>query len=202
MSAFQSTIPIIFALGGTALLIWATIRALRPRSPGESFAWIILAGIAHSVLTLAISIRSPESDGLRTSALQLLAVLLAAALGGLASSREEAESASGGLSRSAFIFAWLSLLGLPPTIGFHSKLLIFRALLGAQWHLLAIVALATSALTLAPALLALSSYRPSRLRGLRAFVVIILLLAIIVLGLYPQWGLTAVETVVRVVGGR
>ncbi len=199
MNALYSAIPTIFALGGAALLIWATMRALRPRSPGESFAWIVLAGIAYSVMGLAVAMRFSESDGFRASTMQLLAVLLAGTLGGLASSREEAEGTGGGLSRSAIILAWLSLIGFPPTVGFHSKILIYRALLGVQWGWLAVVAMAASAIALAPAFLALSSYRPSRLRGLRAFVVFMLLLAIVVLGLYPQWGLTIVTPLTSLV---
>ena len=201
LSTAYSSIPTVLALGGTAFLIWATARALRPRSPGESFAWIVLAGIAYSVLGLAVAVRSPASDGLRASAVQLLAVLLAAVLGGLGSSREEAEGTGGGLGRSAVILAWLSLIGLPPTVGFHSKVLIYRALLGAQWGWLAAVAMAASAVALAPAFLALSSYRPSRLRGLRALVVVVLLLVIVMLGLYPQGGLAAVTPLTSLVKG-
>ena len=132
------------AAGGAILLVAATAWAARPRGRSEkaettpgaaaarSFAWIVIAGIAYSLLALAAAVRAPETDGLRASILQLLAVLLAGGLGYVAMSGASDENGGRSPLASAAVFAaWLSLVGLPPAVGFHGKILVYRALLAA-----------------------------------------------------------------------
>ena len=202
------------AAGGAILLVAATAWAARPRGRSEkaettpgaaaarSFAWIVIAGIAYSLLALAAAVRAPETDGLRASILQLLAVLLAAALGGLGLSASHPEKGGGSPLASAAVFAaWLSLVGLPPTVGFHGKILIYRALLAAGWEWLAVIAVAGTAAALIPAFWALSSYRSGPLRGLRAVLAVALLIAVVLLGLYPQVGLLAATPLAGLASG-
>jgi len=202
VSTAATVIATILALGGAAALVWATARAMRPRAPAESFAWIVLAGIVYSVLGLAAAVRSPESDGLRASVLQLVAVLLAAAVGGLVPARRAEDTGEvSGLAAAAVFLAWLSLIGLPPTVGFHAKVLVYRALLAADWGWLLVIAMAAGAAALAPGFLTLATYRPGAVGGLRAVVIALLLLAIVMLGLYPQAGLAAAARVANLASG-
>ncbi|MCJ7750146.1 MAG: hypothetical protein MUQ65_03480 [Armatimonadetes bacterium] len=203
------------AAGGAILLVAATAWAVRPRrrsekaeeaAPGaaaaRSFAWIVIAGLAYSLLALAAAVRAPETDGLRASILQLLAVLLAGGLGYVAMSGASDENGGRSPLASAAVFAaWLSLVGLPPAVGFHGKVLVYRALLAAGWEWLAIIAVAGTAAALIPAFWALSSYRSGPLRGLRAVLAVALLIAVVLLGLYPQVGLLAAAPLAGLASG-
>ncbi len=218
MSELPSVVTIVssgLAAGGAILLVAATAWAARPRgrsgkaeeaAPGaaaaRSFAWIVIAGIAYSLLALAAAVRAPETDGLRASILQLLAVLLAAGLGGLAMSGAPDENGGRSPLASAAVFAaWLSLVGLPPAVGFHGKILVYRALLAAGWEWLAVIAVAGSAAALIPAFWALTSHRSGPLRGLRAVLAVALLIAVVLLGLYPQVGLLAAAPLAGLASG-
>lgn len=219
MSETSSVVTIVaigLAAGGAILLVAATGLAAWPRgrsakgeeaAPGaaaaRSFAWIVIAGMAYSLLALAAAVRAPETDGFRASILQLLAVLLAAGLGGLGLSGVSEENGGRGPLASAAVFAaWLSLVGLPPAVGFHGKILVYRALLAAGWEWLAVIAVAGSAAALIPAFWALSSYRLGPLRGLRAVLAVALLITVVLLGLYPQAGLLAVAPLAGLASGR
>ena len=215
-SSVVSAVPIGLAAGGAIFLVLATIWAARPRGGSEkadeaapgaasarSFAWIVIAGMAYSLLALAAAVHAPDTDGLRASILQLLAVLLAAALGGLAMSGAPNENGGRNPLASAGIFAaWLSLVGLPPAIGFHGKILVYRALLAAGWEWLAVLAVVGTAAALIPAFSALSSYRAAPLRGLRGVLTVVLLIAVMLLGIYPQAGLLAAAPLAGLASGR
>lgn len=192
--------------GGLVLLLAATVWALRPRraDSGEkapdaqaavsrAFGWVVIAGISYSLLGLAAAVQDPASAGVTGALLQLLAVLLSAGLGAAAlGGRDVAGSAGRSLGSAGFTVAWLSLLGLPPAVGFHAKVLVYRSLLLAGWEWVAAAAMAASAAALVPAMFAASHYRPAGVRGLRALWIILLLAAVVVLGIYPQAGIGAV----------
>lgn len=170
-------------------MVVATALAARPHRAARSFGWITIAGVAYGMLGMAAALHSGESEGLRAAVVQLVAVLLAAALGSISASRpgdSSSSPASGGLPMAARGLAWLTLVGLPPTIGFHGKLLIYRALMAAGWNLLAVLAMAGSAAALLPALWAIRSTRPAAARGLRAVVMVVLILCVLALGVYPR----------------
>jgi len=126
----------------------------------------------------------------QAAVVQLLAVLLAAAVGVLCSAGGRGET--GGqctLPKLAYSLAWLTLIGIAPTAGFHGKILIYRSLLAAGWEWLAVLAMAGSAASLLPALRGLSAPPSRSLRGSRAVLVVGLIAAIVFLGVYPQAGL-------------
>ena len=184
--------PLAMALivSGSLFLIAATALAALRRDPGSSFSWLFVAGISYSLLGLAAAAYSTESDGARAAVTQLLAVLLAAAIGVLCPARGAGEAGRlEALPVAAYATAWLTLVGIAPTIGFHGKILIYRSLLAAGWEGVAALAVAGSAAALLPALRALSSISVGPIRGLRAVLVAVLLAAIVALGLYPQAGL-------------
>jgi NADH-quinone oxidoreductase subunit N len=192
--------------GGLLLLVAATVWALRPPRParGEkapdaqgaasrAFTWVVIAGISYSLLGLAAAVREPASAGVTGALLQLVAVLLSAGLGAAAlGGRDVGGSAGRSLGSAGFTVAWLSLLGLPPAVGFHAKVLVYRSLLLAGWQWAAAAAMAASAAALVPALFAASHYRPAGARGLRALWIILLLAAVVILGVYPQAGIGVV----------
>jgi NADH-quinone oxidoreductase subunit N len=191
-------VALAVALFAALLLIAATALALRPRAAAHSFAWIVVAAFAYPLLALASALRAPESGGLRAAGLQLLAVLLAAVLGALLPARAGEQnpacrpagrSLPCPLSAAARAFAWFTLVGLPPTVGFHGKVAVYRALLGAGWGGLAALAMAGSAAALLPALWAIRSPHPSSLSRPRALLALGLIAIIVVLGLYPEAGL-------------
>lgn len=188
----QIAMPVIaLAASGVLLLIIPTALALRPRRVAQAFAWIALAGASCPLLALAAALHVPATDGLRAAVMQLLAVLLAAALGAGFRARPHGNdtSSNSSLSAAARAVAWLTLVGLPPTAGFHGRILVYRALLAAGWEELAVLAMVGAAAALLPALWAMRSPSPPAMRGPRAAVAIALMVAILVLGLYPGAGL-------------
>ena len=182
---------------GAALLVVATALAVRARRPSRSFAWIAVASIAYPVFGGAAALYMPGTDGLRAAALQLLAILLAAGLGLSIPARPgEGENPSGSpLGAAGRALAWLTLVGLPPTIGFHGKVLVYRVLLAAGWEGLVVLAMAGGAAALFPAIRAIRSPHPAALGGPRAVAAIVLMAGIVVLGLYPGAGIAVVQVV-------
>ena len=177
-------------LASTALLVVATVLALRARAASQSFSWIVVAGAAYAVLGMAAALHVRESDGVRASVLQLLAVVLASTVALLCSPTSEGEKSSGGrLATAGRVVAWLTLVGLPPTVGFHGKVMVYRSLLMAGWGWVAVVAILASAAALLPAVRGIGSPEGVEMRGLRAAGVLAGIAAIVLLGLYPQLGL-------------
>jgi NADH:ubiquinone oxidoreductase subunit 2 (subunit N) len=197
-TALTSAVAILAALMGAALAVWGTARAARPQTPGQGLAWMALAGSGFVLLSLGAAVRAPSGDGLRAAALQGAAVLLAAALGALSLGKAQEGAGAGRASPAgkqlasvALFVAWLGLLGLPPAAGFHARILVCRSLLQAGWSGALAFALAVSAAGLIPAFSALSLGCPGSLRGGRAFLAVLLLIAILLVGVYPGFGLAA-----------
>jgi len=176
------------AIGGAVVLVTATLLALRPRATAHSFAWIFVAAAAYSVLALGAAWRGPGGDGLQAALVQLVSVLLAGALGAAVRSRPQDApgSPSSSLALVGRALAWLSLVGLPPTVGFHGKILVYRALLAARWEELTVLAMAGSAISLLPALWAIRSPGRAVVRGPRALLTVALIVSILILGLHPE----------------
>jgi NADH:ubiquinone oxidoreductase subunit 2 (subunit N) len=190
-SSLTSAIAIIAGLLGAAFAAYGTVRAARPQTAALGFAWMTLTGGSYALLALAAAVSAPQSDGLRAAALQGGAVLLAAALGGLSlGAGGEAPGPGRPLARVALFVAWLSLLGLPPTAGFHARILVCRSLLQAGWSGTLVFALAVGAAGLVPAFSALSLGSPGSLRGGRAVLAVLLLAALLMVGVYPGLGLS------------
>ena len=193
----------VIALGtsGALLLVVATALALRPRRAAQSFAWVAAAAAACSIIAGAAALHTPAADGLRAAVVQLLAVLLAVALGATlpAHSCQNSPSSHSPLSAAARALAWLTLIGFPPTAGFHGRILVYRALLAAGWEKLAVLAMIGAAAALLPAFWAMRSPSPPAMRGPRAAVAIALIVAVLVLGLYPGAGLAIANLVANVI---
>jgi NADH-quinone oxidoreductase subunit N len=185
------------AAAGAVLLVVATALAVRARRPSRSFTWIAVACLAYPVFGGAAALYRPGTDGLRAAALEVLAILLAGGLGLSISARpREGESAAGSpLGAAGRALAWLTLIGLPPTIGFHGKVLVYRVLLAAGWEELVVLAMAGGAAALFPAIRAIRSPHPAALGGFRGAAAIVLMAGIVVLGLYPGAGIAVVQAI-------
>jgi len=186
-------------LGG-AVTVSATVLALRGRAGIVNLWWLGLAGVGQAMLGLAAAAQDPAGDGGRAATLQLLSVALAVLLGAACSTESPGEADGKGslvfIGRAA---AWFSLLGFPATVGFHSRVALLHSLLALDWTGFAILVMAGSAAAMWPALGALRSTPSSGgLRGWRRVAAITLLGAILLLGLYPGWGLQAAEKMARV----
>jgi NADH:ubiquinone oxidoreductase subunit 2 (subunit N) len=194
------TAPALVAIvAGGGLLAVATALSLRARSAASSFSWMVIAAFACCVLGLAAALHAPGSDGFRAGVVQLVAAALAAAVGVLLTGRKEGEEApKQTLATAARGVAWLTLLGLPPTLGFHAKVMLYRALLAAEWGSLAALAMAAAAAAMLPAAWALGSPPPLPLKGARALVVAALVAAMIALGCYPQISLSLADLAEKV----
>lgn len=194
----------VLGIAGLVAMVGATVAAARApsapdegESPGEvetganGFAWIVIAGFAYAVLALAAASIAPRGDGLRAALLQMVAVLLATALGLVSlGGGKSASNPVSPVSSLGVVIAWLSLVGLPPALGFHGKLLVYRSLLEAGWGWPAAFALVGTAAALVPAFRALAV--PAR-RGVtksRAMLISLLVLAMVLLGVYPQAALS------------
>jgi NADH-quinone oxidoreductase subunit N len=177
---------------GIGLLAVSLLHAVLPRrGPGARFAWLCLAGGAYALLGLAAWLRAPGGDGLRAALLQLLTTLLAAALGGLLFAGGPRGRQSR-LARVAVAVACLSLVGLPPTAGFHGKILIYGCLLAAGWPWLTALAVAGGAVALMPALWVLGDCRTRQAGWFSAVAIIALVALTCLVGLYPQAGAAVV----------
>jgi NADH:ubiquinone oxidoreductase subunit 2 (subunit N) len=194
-SSPTSAIAVAAVVIGIGLALYGTLRATRPQTPARALAGIALAAGAYLLLAVGAAIQLPQGDGLRAAAFQGLTVLLAVALGALSLRRSgEGTSGSGrGLASVALFAAWLCLLGLPPTAGFHARLLVYRALLQAGWSGAFAIALAISVAGLIPAFSAIALGSPGGLRGGRAALAVALLAVLLLVGLYPGFGLTAAD---------
>ena len=202
-SFLSSAVALVAALLGAALLVYSTIRAVRPAAAHQGFGWMVIAGSGYLVLALASAVRTPQGDGMRAAALQGVTIVLAAALGGLAlGQRQEGPGSGRQLAAVALSVAWLSLLGLPPALGFHARVLVCRSLVQAGWHGAFALALAVGAAGLTPAFAALSLGCPGSLRGGRAVLAVLLLLVTIVLGLYPGFAMSGAGFVLEAVRAR
>jgi len=201
----------VLGIAGLVAVVGATLAAARARAPaqretpegtetgGAGFAWIVIAGIAYAVLALAASIE-PGGDGVRAAILQIGAVMLAAALGLVSlGGRRSTEETGSRVSSLGVVVAWLSLVGLPPTVGFHGKLLVYRSLLEAGWGWATAIALAGTAAALAPAFRALTVPARREVTRSRAMLIVLLVGALLILGIYPQ---TAQSLIALLMGSR
>lgn len=197
MGIAETPAPIAaLALAGAALLVVATVLAVRARATAQSFGWIVVAGVAYAVLGMAAALHVRESDGVRASVLQLLTVVLASTVAVLCSNTSQGEKVVGGrLARAGRVVAWLTLVGLPPTVGFHSKVMVYRALLMVGWGWVAVVAMVASAAALLPAVRGIGSPEGAEMRGLRAAGALAGIAAIVLLGVYPQLGFAIAKVV-------
>ena len=185
---------------GGAVVVVATVLALRGRSPAASLWWVALAGVGQVILALAAAARDPVGDGGRAAALQLLTVAMAMVLSGLCSPPADPEEPGPSpLSLVGRCLVWASLVGLPATVGFHSKVVLVRCLLDLDWAGLAVLVLLASWAAMWPALGALRAPFPGRLRGVRAGAASLLIAFMLVLGLYPHWAISAADWLARVV---
>ena len=193
------TAPVVAMVVGGGLLVVATALSLRARSAASSFGWMVIAAFACCMLGLAAALRAPESDGFRAGVVQLVAAALAAAVGALLIPRKEGEEApKQTLAVMARGVAWLTLLGLPPSVGFHAKVMLYRALLAAEWGWVAALAMAAAAAAMFPAARALGSPPPLPLKGARALAAAALVVAMIALGCYPQISLSLADLAEKV----
>ncbi len=197
MGIAETPAPIAaLALAGAALLVVATVLAVRAPATAQSFGWIVVAGVAYAVLGMAAALHVRESDGVRASVLQLLTVVLASTVAVLCSNTSQGEKVVGGrLARAGRVVAWLTLVGLPPTVGFHSKVMVYRALLMVGWGWVAVVAMVASAAALLPAVRGIGSPEGAEMRGLRAAGALAGIAAIVLLGVYPQLGFAIAKVV-------
>ncbi len=192
------------AICGAVLLVVATALGVRARRSSRSFAWIAIATLAYPLLAGAAALHLRATNLLSAAALQVLAIVLAAALGVTIPARPgEGESPPlSPLSAAGRALAWLTLVGLPPTVGFHGRILVYRVLLAAGWEELVVLAMAGGAAAVFPAIWAIRSPHPAALGGLRAVAAMVLMASIVVLGLYPGAGLAIVEAIGSLGGAR
>jgi len=196
MAGFAPTV-VTMLLGGGILAV-ATVLSLRARVPTVGFGWAAVAGFAGSLLGLAAALERPESGGLRAGVVQALAVACAAVVGFMCSGAASQErSDSSPLAIAGRGVAWLTLLGLPPTVGFQGKVALYRSLLMVGWDALTACAALASVMILIPASRALASPPPGPLRAGRAAVVVVLIAALLVLGLYPHWTFSIADLVTK-----
>jgi NADH-quinone oxidoreductase subunit N len=172
---------------GALLMLAGTFKAARAGKGFDALAYMVLAGLGYVLLGLAAGLRAPGSLGLRAALVQLIAMIGAAVLGLLCSKDggKEEDAGSRGLGTAGLFLCWFSLIGLPPTVGFHGKLLVYRSLLQAEWGGLFWLALLGTAAALLPAFQAFVIARPRALKGGRAVFVMLLITLILMLGMYP-----------------
>ncbi len=189
MRSVISTIPYLLALAGVLLAAYSTWRAARRPTTSAGFGLMALAGSCVVLLPLGAAMAVPSGDGLRAAALQAIVVAVAALLGGLSLRPDPSAGPGRALAGVGLFLAWLALLGLPPTAGFHAHVLIYRSLLQAGWPGTLAIALAVSAAGLVPAFGALALGCSASLKGGRAFLAIMLMCTLLAGGIYPGFGL-------------
>jgi len=200
VAAMSATAALALVFGG-AVIVAATVLAVRGRSVAAGLWWVALAGLGQAMLGLAVAAQDPQGDGARATALQLLTVATAMVLaaicsGSAASEGDRADTDS--LSPVGRCLVWASLIGVPGTMGFHAKVVLVRALLSLDWSGMSLLVLAAGAAATWPALAALRAPYPGRLRGLRRLATYLLVGIVLLLGLYPQWAVTSADWVARV----
>lgn len=189
-------------IGAVALLALAGGLAARPGARAQSLGWGVIAGLAYAALALVAALQDPDSEGLRAGLLQLVTVVLAAVIALLCHPSEVGEGdepPANAIARVGRIAAWLALIGLAPTIGFHARLLVYRALLEVDWTGLTALAMAANALLLLPAAWSIRGANLAPVRGARAAAVLVLSTLIVVGGLYPLLAGSATELLERAI---
>jgi len=195
--AAPTSLAVFFAIAfGAAVVVVATVQALRARAAG--LWWVILAGLGQAFLGLAATVHDQEGMGGRAASLQIL-VMAAAAVLVVVCSRpaEEVEGPGDVLPRIGRVVAWAAVLGLPVTVGFHSKVVLLRTLLDLDWTGLTVLALAAGTAAMWPALAAFRSPMAVRLNWPRRAAAAGLILALVVPGIYPQWAISAADWLTR-----
>jgi hypothetical protein len=173
------------ALGGVLLAVSAYFVA-RPGAKGSAFGWAVVSGLAAAIVAMAAAVHTPASDGFTAAMLHLVTVALAGALAALSlPPRDQEPQVGGGLGAVGRGVAWLTLVGLPPTLGFHAKVMLYRAALTAGWGWVMLLTLAVSLALLLGALREIRAPLAGPLRGARAISVMALIGVIIILGFYP-----------------
>jgi NADH:ubiquinone oxidoreductase subunit 2 (subunit N) len=200
MPITSATVLATVLFAGT-LSIVSVVLAMRRRAPAYGFWWIAVAGLSYSVLGMAAALQLRTTDGMHAALMQLLSVILAGALWALCSVGEgQGEPFAGGLSAVGRALAWLTLVGLPPTVGFHSKVMIYRALLTAGWPWLMALAMAGSAAALVPAIHAIEITGAGATRRLRSLGIVLLIALVVFMGVYPASGLFVAAQADRLAG--
>jgi NADH-quinone oxidoreductase subunit N len=172
------------------LVIAAASAARRP--PRESFGWLVIAGASYSLLGLAVELRAPGSGGLAAGVLQAMVTLLAAALGAcvLWGATEEPREPTR-LGGFAMAVAWMSLVGLPPMVGIHGRILIYRSLLDTGWEWLAVLAVVAGSVAVLSVFSVLDRPGIRRPGKLSALGIVALAAVTFAAGVYPQPGVAA-----------
>ena len=179
-------------VGAVGLLVIASGLAARPRAR------------CKRRLALVAALQDPDTGGLRAGLLQLATVVLAAAIASLCRSSNVGESdktSANAVARVGRIAAWLALVGLAPTLGFHARLLVYRALIDVNWMGLTVLAIMANGLLLLPAARSIRGANVAPVRGARAVAVLVLSTLIVVGGLYPgaaTWAIDLLERAVSV----
>ncbi len=176
---------------GALLLAATTYAAVRPGRREASFGWAFVGGLAFVMLAMVAAARVESGEGLRAARWQLATVLLAGGAGMLSLTSRPESGAPSRLGAAGRLVAWLALAGLPPTIGFHAKVSLYGALLGAGWGWVMALAMVASGALLLPALAELRAARAGAPRGAAAAATLLLTAAILLLGFAPYLTLAA-----------
>ncbi len=158
----ESPITLILTVAAGATMFLGALCALAMRSVRRVIAMILVSGVG--VPLMGIALLTPEALGgalfySAQSMLTVAALFLCCGIMERLSGTDDLDKL-GGLHRRApwlsalFLIAAMSTVGLPPLSGFYGKLAILRDALGpgaamsAAWTVMAVILLATSALTL------------------------------------------------------
>ena len=179
---------------GALLLLAAGVLGVRAKGRATGFGWAVVAGLAGAILAMAAALRMDTSGGLRAALAQLAVVALAALLGGLTAPVAAADTTAPtgrGLATVGRGVAWLALLGLPPTAGFHAKVMLCHSLLAAHMGGGVVLALLAGLVLLRPALGEAHTAQAPLLSPTRALCVVLLIILLVLLGAYPHLALGA-----------
>jgi len=186
MTPEASATTLAAIVGCTVLLLGAAILSIRARTNAETLVWMVVGGIAYALFGLAAGMQTADSNGLRSCLVQLIAVFISAALAALVIPKQKPENLpQSSLSALLARLAWLSLIGLPPGVGFHGKLLVYRSLLEVGWMWALVLSMVGSAIALIPFFQMTGSGRCIPIRGLRAMFATGLAVLTMALGAYP-----------------